>query len=99
MRRTNINQKDCLLVVYTDYGADNDPEIDLNALFPDQYLFLLIGIHMHFTDSNTTTATGLILRELESSDGHDFERVGYARGTAFDTDWLSQWEQRSLKIY
>ncbi|KAI1758258.1 HET-domain-containing protein [Xylaria castorea] len=97
--RAIIDNEDCLLSVHHQWGEDEDLDINFDALLPGKYTALLIGACEHAPRENLLVASCLILRELQSSEGDDFERAGLLAALNFEPGWLSKWEERTLKLY
>lgn len=98
--RATINDEDCLLSV-NDWRREEeeDLEIHLDAVLPGKYTALLVGIAEYTLPEPPSRAACLILRELQCSEGSDFERVGFVDFRAFEPGWFSEWEERTVRLF
>ncbi|KAI0427322.1 HET-domain-containing protein [Xylaria sp. FL1042] len=92
-----INNEDCLVTVQERLWEDEKLDSSFGDLMPDKYTALLIGTSEDTHDQLRVTA--LILRELLYSEGDDFERVGLLTFWIPKRNWLSKWEERTLKLF
>ncbi|KAI0442998.1 HET-domain-containing protein [Xylaria telfairii] len=98
--RAIINDEDCLLSVNNRRREEReDLKVHLDAVLPDKYTALLVGIAEYTPPEPPSRAACLILRELQCSEGGGFERVGFVDFWSFEPGWFSKWEERALRLF